>query len=133
MSDKRILIVDDEADMVLIIEKRLKKENYQVDTAYNGIEAILKTKKNIPDAIILDVMMPEKDGYQVCAELKTTPRYKTIPIIMLTAVADHVCSTRYSHYHGMNMEADDYIPKGPDAVEQIVQSLDYIFSSSEQG
>lgn len=131
MSDKRILVVDDEPDMVLIIEKRLKKENYQVDRAYNGIEAIKRTRENIPDAVILDVMMPEKDGYQVCAELKGNFRYKNIPIIMLTAVADHVCSTRYSHYDGMNMEADDYIPKGPDAIEQIVQSLEYIFGLNE--
>ena len=131
MSDKRILVVDDEPDMVFIIEKRLKKENYQVDTAYNGIDAITRVKENIPDAIILDVIMPEKDGYQVCAELKGSPEYKQIPIIMLTAVADHVCSTRYSHYDGMNMEADDYIPKGPDAIEQIVQSLEYILDLSE--
>ena len=131
MSDKRILIVDDEPDMVSIIENRLKKENYQVDTAYNGIEAISRVKKNIPDAIVLDVMMPEKDGYQVCAELKGSPGYKEIPIIMLTAVADHVCSTRYTHYDGMNMEADDYIPKGPDAIEQIVQSLECIFALPE--
>ena len=131
MSDKRILVVDDEPDMVFIIEKRLKKENYQVDTAYNGIDAVARIKENIPDAIILDVIMPEKDGYQVCAELKSSSEYKQIPIIMLTAVADHVCTTRYSHYDGMNMEADDYIPKGPDAIEQIVQSLEYILDSSE--
>ncbi len=120
---KRILVVDDEPDLVAILEGRLKKENYQVDVAYNGVEAMKKVAANIPDCIILDVMMPEKDGYEVCAELKKNPKYEEIPIIMLTAVADHVPSTRYSHYDGMNMEADDYIPKGADSTEQIVQSI----------
>ncbi|GBC62911.1 response regulator [Desulfonema ishimotonii] len=121
--DKRILVVDDEPDVVALIEGRLKKEKYQVDVAYNGVEAIKKVEECIPDCIVLDVMMPEKDGYAVCAELKKNPRYEEIPIVMLTAVADHVSSTRYSHYDGMSMEADDYIPKGPDSTEQIVQSI----------
>jgi two-component system alkaline phosphatase synthesis response regulator PhoP len=82
-----------------------------------------QVKANIPDAIVLDVMMPEKDGYAVCAELKKDGKYSDIPIIMLTAVADHVTSTRYSHYDGISMEADDYIPKGPDSIEQILQSI----------
>jgi two-component system alkaline phosphatase synthesis response regulator PhoP len=120
---KRILVVDDEPDLVSIIQGRLEKEKYQVDVAYNGIEAMEQVKANIPDAIVLDVMMPEKDGYAVCAELKKDAKYEDIPIIMLTAVADHVTSTRYSHYDGISMEADDYIPKGPDSIEQILQSI----------
>lgn len=120
---KRILVVDDEPDLVSIIQGRLEKEKYQVDVAYNGVEAMEQVKANIPDAIVLDVMMPEKDGYAVCAELKKDAKYSDIPIIMLTAVADHVTSTRYSHYDGISMEADDYIPKGPDSTEQILQSI----------
>ena len=120
---KRILVVDDEPDLVSIIQGRLEKEKYKVDVAYNGVEAMERVKANIPDAIVLDVMMPEKDGYAVCAELKKDGKYADIPIIMLTAVADHVTSTRYSHYDGISMEADDYIPKGPDSTEQIIQSI----------
>ena len=120
---KRILVVDDEPDLVSIIQGRLEKEKYQVDVAYNGIEAMERVQANIPDAIVLDVMMPEKDGYAVCAELKKDAKYEDIPVIMLTAVADHVTSTRYSHYDGLSMEADDYIPKGPDSIEQILQSI----------
>jgi two-component system, OmpR family, alkaline phosphatase synthesis response regulator PhoP len=120
---KRILVVDDEPDLVSIIQGRLEKEKYRVDVAYNGVEAMERVKANIPDAIVLDVMMPEKDGYAVCAELKKDGKYADIPIIMLTAVADHVTSTRYSHYDGISMEADDYIPKGPDSTEQIIQSI----------
>ncbi len=120
---KRILVVDDEPDMVALIQGRLQKEKYNVDVAYNGAEAIEKVKQNMPDVIVLDVMMPEKDGYQVCSELKKDGKFADIPIILLTAVADHVSSTRYSHYDGISMEADDYIPKGPDSTEQIVQSV----------
>lgn len=124
MAEKKlVLVVDDEPDVVAIIGGRLKKAGYDIAEAYNGNEAIESVEKRIPDAIVLDVMMPEKDGYAVCAELKKNPKYSDIPIIMLTAVADHVSSTRYSHFDGIAMEADDYIPKGPDSTEQIVQSV----------
>jgi len=120
---KRVLVVDDEPDVVAMVSVRLKKEGFDVESAYNGVEAVKKVKDRIPDAIVLDVMMPEKDGYEVCAELKKNPKFMEIPIVMLTAVADHVSSTRYSHFDGISMEADDYIPKGPDCIEQIVQSI----------
>jgi two-component system alkaline phosphatase synthesis response regulator PhoP len=123
MSDKkRILVVDDEPDFASIVQANLKKEGFDVDIAYDGVEALEKVKKNPPDAIVLDVMMPEKDGYEVCAELKGDDKYKDIPIIMLTAVADHVGSTRYSHADGMSMEADDYLPK-PASSEEIIASV----------
>lgn len=122
MSKKRILVVDDEPDLVTMVKKNLEKEGYKVEVAYNGVEAMEKVKANPPDAIVLDVMMPEKDGYEVCAELKNDDQYADIPIVMLTAVADHVSSTRYSHADGMNMEADDYLPK-PASPEEIAESI----------
>jgi two-component system alkaline phosphatase synthesis response regulator PhoP len=67
-------------------------------------------------------MMPEMDGYEVCAEMKKDDRFADIAILMLTAVADHVTSTRYSHFDGMSMEADDYLPK-PASAEEITDSL----------
>lgn len=123
MSQKTVLVVDDEPDVITIVGGRLKKAGFAVEAAYNGVEAIEKVKAKKPDCIVLDVMMPEKDGYEVCAELKKNPAFSDIPIVMLTAVADHVSSTRYSHFDGISMEADDYIPKGPDSTEQIVQSV----------
>ena len=122
MSKKRILVVDDEPDLVTMISKNLEKEGYKVEVAYNGVEAMKKVKANPPDAIVLDVMMPEKDGYEVCSELKKDEKYADIPIVMLTAVADHVTSTRYSHADGINMEADDYLPK-PASPEDIAESV----------
>jgi len=122
MSKKTILLVDDEPDLVMILKQNLQAEGYNIEVAYNGVEAIAKVKAKIPDAIVLDVMMPEKDGYAVCSELKGDEKYEDIPIIMLTAVSDHVSSTQYSHAHGMDMEADDYLPK-PASPEEVIESL----------
>jgi len=119
---KRILVVDDEPDFALLVQGNLQKEGFDVDVAYNGVEGLEKIKQNPPDAIVLDVMMPEKDGYEVCAELKKDDRFADIAILMLTAVADHVTSTRYSHFDGMSMEADDYLPK-PASAEEITDSI----------
>jgi two-component system alkaline phosphatase synthesis response regulator PhoP len=129
MSDKkRVLLVDDEPDLIALLKKRFQKEGFDTDVAYDGNEAIAKVAANPPDAIVLDVMMPDKDGYQVCSELKANKKYEDIPILMLTAVADHVTSTRYSHQDGMNLEADDYVPKGPDSTDEIVASVKRLLS-----
>ena len=119
---KRILVVDDEPDFVAIVQSNLEKEGFDVDVAYNGLEGLEKVKASVPDCIVLDVMMPEMDGFKVCQELKKDEKFCDIPIIMLTAVASHVTSTRYSHYDGMSMEADDYLAK-PASAEQITTSV----------
>ena len=119
---KRILVVDDEPDFCLIVQGQLEKEGFEVDVAYNGVEGLERVQENPPDAIVLDVMMPEKDGYEVCKELKDDDKFCDIPVLLLTAVASHVTSTRYSHADGMATEADDYIAK-PASAEEISQSL----------
>jgi len=119
---KRILVVDDEPDFAGIVQQNLEKEGFEVEVAYDGDEGLEKIKANPPDAIVLDVMMPGKDGYQVCSELKADEQYADIPVILLTAVASHVTSTRYSHADGMSTEADDYLAK-PASAEQITESI----------
>ncbi len=119
---KRILIVDDEPDFCTIVQVQLEKEGFEVELAYNGEEGLEKIRANPPDVIVLDVMMPGKDGYEVCKELKADEKYADIPVILLTAVASHVTSTRYSHADGMSTEADDYIAK-PASAEEITQSI----------
>jgi two-component system alkaline phosphatase synthesis response regulator PhoP len=119
---KRILVVDDEPDFAGIVQQNLEKEGFEVEIAYDGEEGLEKVRANPPDAIVLDVMMPGKDGYQVCSELKADDRYADIPIILLTAVASHVTSTRYSHRDGMSTEADDYLAK-PASAQQITESI----------
>jgi len=126
---KRILVVDDEPDFCAIVQGQLEKEGFEVEVAYNGVEGLQKVQSNPPDAIVLDVMMPEKDGYVVCKELKGHDKYCNIPIILLTAVASHVTSTRYTHREGMSTEADDYIAK-PASAEEITKSLKRLLNVS---
>ncbi|MDY6904888.1 MAG: response regulator [Thermodesulfobacteriota bacterium] len=122
MAKKRILVVDDEPDFSAIVQKHLEKAGFQVERAFDGAEALKKVHANPPDGMVLDVMMPEKDGFEVCAEMKSDEKYVDIPIVLLTAVSDHVSSTRYSHFDGMSMEADDYLPK-PASAEEICESI----------
>ncbi len=123
MSDKKlILVVDDEPDFASIVQGNLEKEGFEVDVAYNGVEGMEKVRTKAPDAIVLDVMMPEKDGYEMCKELKADEKLADIPVLLLTAVASHVTSTRYSHADGMSTEADDYLAK-PASAEDITESI----------
>lgn len=112
MSDKQlILVVDDDTDLVEMISMKLESENFQVAQAYDGVEAFEKIKEEKPALIILDVMMPRKDGYALCDELKNSEEYKDIIVVLLTAVSDAVSSTNYTHMGGKTTLADDFVPK----------------------
>ncbi|MFH1645336.1 MAG: response regulator [Candidatus Omnitrophota bacterium] len=87
MDKKRILLVDDEECLVRTIQLRLESSNFEVITAMDGSEALEKAKKEEPDLIVLDLMLPKMDGYKVCGLLKNDTRYSNIPIIILTARA----------------------------------------------
>jgi len=115
----RILIVDDDPDIVESVTMVLQKNNHEVLQAYGGVEGLEKAKKEKPDAIILDVMMPDKDGYDVCKELKGDANYKDIPILLLTAVVSQIPSTTYTHRMGMETEADDYVDKPVEPTELV--------------
>jgi DNA-binding response OmpR family regulator len=82
---KKILIVDDEPNLVKMCEARLKASGYEVLTAFDGQQGLDKVKEEKPDLIILDHMMPNLDGFEVCRILKASDEYKDIPIVMLTA------------------------------------------------
>jgi two-component system alkaline phosphatase synthesis response regulator PhoP len=112
MSEKqRVLVVDDDPDLVESVSMKLESENFSVAKAYDGVEAWDKIKQERPDLIILDVMMPRKNGYELCDELKKTEEYKDIIVVLLTAVADAVTSTSFTHMDGKTTLADDFIPK----------------------
>jgi len=112
MSDKQlILVVDDDPDLVESIAMKAESHNFRVAKAYDGIEAWEKIKEERPELIILDVMMPRKNGYELCDELKKDDQYKDIVVVLLTAVGDAVTSTEYTHFGGKTTLADDFIPK----------------------
>jgi two-component system alkaline phosphatase synthesis response regulator PhoP len=128
-NDKLILVVDDDPDLVEAIGMKLESKNYRVAKAYDGIEAWDKIQEERPDLIILDVMMPRKDGYKLCDELKNNPEYQDITIVLLTAVGSAVTSTRYTHQEGMSTLADDYIPK-PIDLDKLMSVVDDFMSRS---
>lgn len=101
--DYTILVVDDEESIVNIIEYNLKKEGYKVIKAFDGEEGLIAATRDKPDLVILDIMMPKMDGYEVCRRLRAT---SDVPIIMLTARADEVDTVI-----GLEMGADDYVTK----------------------
>jgi two-component system, OmpR family, alkaline phosphatase synthesis response regulator PhoP len=103
---KKILIADDENDILEILSFNLIIEGYEVVTAKHGVEAIEKAKKEKPDLIILDVMMPFKTGIEVCNILRTLPEFSKTLIIFLSALSDETTEVR-----GLEVGADDYITK----------------------
>ena len=115
MSGKYVLIVDDDPDLVETVAMMLESRGFEVGKAYDGIEGEESIKKRRPDVLVLDVMMPRKNGYQLCKELKSNKWTSDIPVILLTAVGEAVPTTTYSHAEGMATEAEDYIPKPVDA------------------
>ena len=111
MAKKYILVVDDDPDLVETVAMMLESKGCEVGKAYDGVEGEEAIKERRPDLVILDVMMPRKDGYQLCAELKANEETKDIPVVLLTAVGEAVPTTKYSHADGMSTEADDYVAK----------------------
>src|ERR1041385_2966351 len=102
----KILLVDDEPDILEFMEYNLKKENYNVIKAANGKEAINVAKKEHPDLILLDIMMPVMDGISACQQLRSMPEFKNTLIAFLTARNED-----YSQIAGFDSGADDYITK----------------------
>ena len=103
---KKILIADDEPDILEILKFNLEKEGYLVSTAKNGVEAIEKAKIIHPDLIILDIMMPLKNGIETCQQLRIIPEFKNTLITFLTAISDDTTEVK-----GLETGADDFIKK----------------------
>lgn len=106
MSQRKILLIDDELDILEILSYNLEKEGYQVYTANNGNEGIAKAKEIIPDLILLDVMMPEKDGIETCQELRQIKELQKTLIVFLSARSEE-----FSQLAGFNAGANDYVVK----------------------
>jgi len=118
---QKILIADDEPDILEIIQYNLQKEGYEVITARDGDEALTKAKTHKPELIILDIMMPRKNGVEVCELLRMQPAFKETLIIFLTALSDEG-----SHIKGLESGADDYVSK-PISPKVLVSRVNALF------
>lgn len=103
---KKVLVVDDECDLVELLESRLEANGYEVVKAINGRTGLKKAKDELPDVIILDVCMPKIDGFNVCRILKSNPKLKDVPVIILTSRA-----TKNDRKIGREIQADEYLVK----------------------
>lgn len=110
-----VLIVDDEPNILLSLEFLMKQAGFQVSTATDGETALGKIAEQCPDLVLLDVMMPRKDGYEVCQAIRENPDCRDVKIIMLTAKGREV-----EREKGLAIGADDYITK-PFATHEVVE------------
>lgn len=126
MDKKRILLIDDEKDLSETVVFQLESKGYEVIAAYDGMEGLKKAKEGKFDLIILDVMMPKLDGYQVCRMLKFDKNYSKIPIIMLTALGG-----KEDREWGKKVNADAYMAKPFDIEELTVKIQSFLGRSIE--
>jgi two-component system alkaline phosphatase synthesis response regulator PhoP len=124
---KKILLVDDDPDLVEAVSTILESKGYAVAKAYGGVEGLKKAQTENPDLIVLDVMMPDKDGYAVCKELKADKKYRSIPVLLLTAVVSNIPTSKYTHQMGKDTEADDYMDK-PVEPDELVKRIEVLIS-----
>ncbi len=123
---KKVLVVDDEPHIVRLVEVNLQRAGYDVVKAMDGVEALEQVKKEIPDMIVLDVMMPRMDGFTVLKHLKADPETQEIPVIMLTAKAQDA-----DIFQGWQSGVDSYLTKPFNPMElltfvkRIFESQDY--------
>ncbi len=120
--DRRILVVDDEERMVRFIRLNLEHDGFRVIEAFNGTQAINKVRSNLPDLVLLDIMMPDIDGFEV---LRIIREVSTIPVIMLTAKGEED-----DRIHGLELGADDYITK-PFSPRELVSRVKAVLRRTE--
>jgi len=119
----KILLVDDDVDFVESTKIILESKPYEVIVAYEGDEGLRKAREENPDLIILDVIMPVKDGFTAAEQLKKDPRLSKIPVLMLTAFAAKGGETSIPVSRGFTLEAEDYIDK-PISPEELLAKVE---------
>ncbi len=119
---KKVLLIDDDPDFVEMCKLALSRADFDVHVAYDGQEGLEKAREVIPDAIVLDIMMPEKDGFKTCEEMRQDQKISDIPVLMLTAVGKHFSTSRYSRSGGLTLDFEDYLDK-PVEPEELVKKV----------
>lgn len=118
---KRILIADDEANIVISLEFLMKREGFEVEIAYDGEAALQAVQQRAPDLILLDVMLPKINGFEVCQQIRANPRWQAVKILMLTAKGRDTEVAK-----GLGLGADAYMTKPfstKDLVAQVKQLI----------
>ena len=121
----KILVIDDDPVFVKATTAVLESKNYQVSAAFDGDEGLQKVQDEKPDLIILDIIMPTKDGFTVCEQLKGDPQLSKIPVLILTSFAERGGETNIPVSAGLTLEAEDYIdkPVSPDELLSRVERM----------
>ncbi len=125
MAKAKIMVVEDDMDEAKLIKMVLEGEGYEATCAFNGKEALERLGPERPSLIVLDVMMPEMDGFTFCAKARSLPEHADTPIVMLTGVAEQIQETKYPMDGIMRAEADEYLekPVQPEALLQTITRL----------
>lgn len=126
MAKRKILIVDDEENIVELIKMNLESSGYEAIGAYTGMEAITKTNSILPDLILLDLMLPDIDGLQICQMLRKNEKTKDIPIIMITAKSEES-----DKVEGLSIGADDYVTK-PFGIRELEARINTVLRRTER-
>ncbi len=121
-SKTKIMVVEDNLDEAKLIKMVLEGEGYEAVCAFNGKDALEKLESENPALIVLDIMMPEMDGFSFCSKVRSSPDHKNIPVIMLTGVAKRIHETKYPMNGIMRAEAEEYLEK-PIKPEDLLQAI----------
>jgi DNA-binding response OmpR family regulator len=124
--DKKILVIEDDPATSRLVDYSLRHEGYQVTTASNGLEGIRKAHNEAPDLIILDVMLPGMDGFEICHRLRSDPDTAELPILMFSAKAQEIDKDT-----GLKVGADDYLSK-PSAPADIVDHVQKLLAKKNR-
>jgi DNA-binding response OmpR family regulator len=119
---RKILVIEDDPATSRLVEYSLRREGYEVSKCSNGLEGIRRAHSDVPDLIILDVMLPGMDGFEICHRLRAEPDTAKLPILMFSAKAQEIDKST-----GMKVGADDYLTK-PSAPAEIVSRVENLLA-----
>lgn len=125
--NEKILVIEDDASTMRFIEYTLEQEGYEVITATDGLEGLRKAQDEHPDLVLLDIMLPGLDGYEVCYQLRQKPETTVLPILMLSAKA-----RQHDKDIGLKVGADDYLVKPADGSEIVARIKTLLTGTGEK-
>lgn len=126
MEKKKVLLTDDEPNIVRVVAARLKAHNYEVIPAYDGEEALEKVASEKPDILLLDIMLPKMDGFEVCRRIRAEESTKHLPIILFSAKTQEEDKKK-----GREVQADAYISK-PFDPQRLIETIDLLLRTPRQ-